>query len=152
MAREDTQRAIARRQNLEKAIKIVGSAANLSRATGISPAEISQMRNKDHPRNVGDLAAEKIEQSLSLPIGWMDHLHDEISETEKTSLTTNNQNSYTSSKKADAVIKEIINSVNSGSLSDEDVLLLGTMAKKIQRAPEPIDYSTHYPGLIDEDT
>lgn len=82
----------------------------------------------------------------------MDHLHDEISETEKTSLTTNNQNSYTSSKKADAVIKEIINSVNSGSLSDEDVLLLGTMAKKIQRAPEPIDYSTHYPGLIDEDT
>jgi SOS-response transcriptional repressor LexA len=77
MARDETGRAKARKQKLEEAIKIAGSAAKLSKLCGISASEISQMRNPDHPRNVGDVAAEKIEVALSLPHGWMDRLHDE---------------------------------------------------------------------------
>lgn len=75
MARDETSRAKARKQKLEEAIKIAGSAAKLSKLCGISASEISQMRNPDHPRNVGDVAAEKIETALSLPHGWMDYLH-----------------------------------------------------------------------------
>jgi DNA-directed RNA polymerase specialized sigma subunit len=77
MARDETSRAKARKQKLEEAIKIAGSAAKLSKLCGISASEISQMRNPDHPRNVGDVAAEKIETALSKTHGWMDQLHDE---------------------------------------------------------------------------
>lgn len=139
--------------NLESLIKKQGSAAKIASLIGSSPTVLSVIRSDKHPdKNMGGGMARRIEDALSLPHGWMDRLHDEPAETEKTSPIVNNQNSYTSSKTADQVIKEIINSVNSGRLSDEDVVLLGAMAKKIQRAPEPIDYSTHYPGLIDEDT
>lgn len=141
-----------RLENLEKLISKEISATVFANKIDMSPSQLSQVRNPKYSRSVGNAMARKVEKILSLSHGWMDRLHDEPAETEKTSPIVNNQNSYTSSKTADQVIKEIINSVNSGRLSDEDVVLLGAMAKKIQRAPEPIDYSTHYPGLIDEDT
>lgn len=78
MSREETKRLKIRRENLEAAIKIAGSAAKLSRKTGISASEISQMRNIEHQRNVGDLAAEKIEEALELSHGWMDARHPEF--------------------------------------------------------------------------
>jgi DNA-binding transcriptional regulator YdaS (Cro superfamily) len=152
MARDETSRAKARKQKLEEAIKIAGSAAKLSKLCGISASEISQMRNPDHPRNVGDVAAEKIETALSKTHGWMDQLHDDETTTSQVTPKIESASSYTSSRKADQVIKNIINSVNSGALSDDDIGLLGAMAQKIQKQHDPIDYSTHYPGLIDEDT
>lgn len=75
MSRDESQRVKIRKEKLEEAIRLAGSAAKLSRLTGMSASEISQMRNPEHPRNVGDIAAERIESALGLPHGWMDVLY-----------------------------------------------------------------------------
>lgn len=141
-----------RLKNLLLVIEQAGSQARLADYVGIKSSYISQIKSPTHPTNMGNDIARRIEKAMNLPFGWMDHLHDESTDTETTSLTTNNQNSYTSSRKADTVIKDIINSVNSGALSDDDIALIGTLAKKIKGKNDHINYSTHYPGLIDEDT
>jgi hypothetical protein len=139
--------------NLEVLIKKHGSAAKIANLIGSSPTVFSVIRSDRHPdKNMGNGMARRIETALSLPHGWMDQLHDDETTTSQVTPKIESTSSYTSSRKADQVIKNIINSVNSGALSDDDIGLLGAMAQKIQKQHDPIDYSTHYPGLIDEDT
>jgi len=63
-----------RRNNLELAIKKIGSAAKLYAASGVSPSAISQMRSGT--KNIGEKIARKIETALTLPVAWMDQAHD----------------------------------------------------------------------------
>lgn len=70
-----------RRENLEMAIKRLGSAAKLAEAAGTSPAYLSQIRNRTPdsktgtPKMMGDAMARRIEAALGEPEGWMDRSH-----------------------------------------------------------------------------
>lgn len=126
MARDETGRAKARKLKLEEAIKIAGSAAKLSKLCGISASEISQMRNPDHPRNVGDVAAEKIEIALSLPHGWMDRLDDEESQER---ININALLNVATPTYMDALIK-IQQAQDAGVLEESDKAMLKIIAEK----------------------
>lgn len=70
-----------RRENLEVAIKRLGSAAKLAEAASTSPAYLSQIRNRTPdsktgtPKMMGDAMARRIEAALGEPHGWMDRSH-----------------------------------------------------------------------------
>jgi SOS-response transcriptional repressor LexA len=70
-----------RRENLEVAIKRLGTAAKLAEAAGTSPAYLSQIRNRTPdsksgtPKMMGDAMARRIEAALGEPDGWMDKSH-----------------------------------------------------------------------------
>lgn len=70
-----------RRENLEIAIKRLGSAARLAEAASTSPAYLSQIRNRTPdsktgtPKMMGDAMARRIEAALGEPDGWMDRSH-----------------------------------------------------------------------------
>jgi hypothetical protein len=70
-----------RRENLELAIKRLGTAAKLAEAANTSPAYLSQIRNRTPdsksgtPKMMGDVMARRIEQALGEPHGWMDKSH-----------------------------------------------------------------------------
>lgn len=70
-----------RRENLEVAIKRLGSAAKLAEAANTSPAYLSQIRNRTPdsktgtPKMMGDAMARRIEAALGEPHGWMDRSH-----------------------------------------------------------------------------
>lgn len=49
---------------------------DFSKATGLKTTEISQIKNPKHKRNLGTQTAEKIENALGLPLGWMSQVHD----------------------------------------------------------------------------
>ncbi len=69
-----------RRQRLEELIVQHGSIASLNEALGYArtDATLSQIRNRSphsrtgKPRTMGDDVARSIEQTLNLPVGWMD--------------------------------------------------------------------------------
>jgi len=68
----------ARRENLELLIQQHGGIPTLSHKTGISEKYLRQIKNnfqgpRDRkPRDLGDVAARRIESTLGLPEGWMD--------------------------------------------------------------------------------
>jgi SOS-response transcriptional repressor LexA len=70
-----------RRENLEVAIKRLGTAAKLAEAAKTSAAYLSQIRNKTPdsksgtPKMMGDDMARRIEVALGEPHGWMDKSH-----------------------------------------------------------------------------
>lgn len=70
-----------RRENLEVAIKRMGSAAKLAEAANTSPAYLSQIRNRTPdsktgtPKMMGDAMARRIEAAIGEPHGWMDRSH-----------------------------------------------------------------------------
>lgn len=70
-----------RRENLEVAIKRLGTAAKLAEAAKTSPAYLSQIRNRTPdsksgtPKMMGDAMARRIEEALGEPNGWMDKSH-----------------------------------------------------------------------------
>lgn len=70
-----------RRENLEIAIKRLGSAAKLAEAANTSAAYLSQIRNRTPdsktgtPKMMGDAIARRIEAALREPHGWMDRSH-----------------------------------------------------------------------------
>jgi len=70
-----------RRENLEVAIKRLGTAARLAEAAGTSAAYLSQIRNRTPdsksgtPKMMGDAMARRIEAALGEPEGWMDRSH-----------------------------------------------------------------------------
>ena len=70
-----------RRENLEVAIKRMGTAAKLAAAANTAPAYISQIRNKTRdsksgtPKMMGDYMARRIEAAIGEPHGWMDKSH-----------------------------------------------------------------------------
>ena len=70
-----------RRENLELAIKRLGTAAKLAEAVGTSAAYLSQIRNRTPdsksgtPKMMGDAMARRIESALEEPHGWMDKSH-----------------------------------------------------------------------------
>lgn len=43
----------------------------------IDTAYISQIKNPNNPKNMGEKLARRIEKAMNLPFGWMDRLHDE---------------------------------------------------------------------------
>lgn len=67
-----------RRQNLDIAIKQMGSASKLAEAAGTSPAYISQIKNQTpdsktgKAKAMGDDMARRIESALGVRSGWMD--------------------------------------------------------------------------------
>jgi len=69
-----------RKENLRRLVldKFEGNRAALSRAAGVQQNQINLLLsdNKDHRRNMGEVAARRIETMLSLPVGWMDTVHD----------------------------------------------------------------------------
>ncbi len=70
-----------RRENLELAIKRLGTAAKLAEAAKTSAAYLSQIRNRTPdsksgtPKMMGDAMARRIEEALGEPHGWMDKSH-----------------------------------------------------------------------------
>jgi SOS-response transcriptional repressor LexA len=70
-----------RRENLEVAIKRLGTAAKLAEAAKTSAAYLSQIRNRTPdsksgtPKMMGDAMARRIEEALGEPNGWMDKSH-----------------------------------------------------------------------------
>lgn len=129
MAREKSKRIVVRRENLEKAIALAGgSAAKLSKKCDISASEISQMLNLEHPRNVGDIAAEKIEKGLELSFGWMDQIHDEHNEEIDISSLISVATPNTHKRLVD-----IQNDINNGTLSNEDIEALYEIAKRLKK-------------------
>jgi len=70
-----------RRENLEVAIKRLGTAAKLAEAAKTSAAYLSQIRNRTPdsksgtPKMMGDAMARRIEAALGEPRGWMDKSH-----------------------------------------------------------------------------
>jgi SOS-response transcriptional repressor LexA len=69
-----------RLHNLELLIAEAGSAAALARLAQTSDSYLSQIRRqfttrKGTPRGVGDELAQKLEQAMSKPYGWMDEPH-----------------------------------------------------------------------------
>ena len=70
-----------RRENLELAIKRVGTAAKLAEIAKTSAAYLSQIRNRTRdsksgtPKMMGDAMARRIEEALGEPNGWMDKSH-----------------------------------------------------------------------------
>lgn len=70
-----------RRENLEVAIKRLGTAAKLAEAAKTSAAYLSQIRNRTPdsksgtPKMMGDAMARRIEEALGEPHGWMDKSH-----------------------------------------------------------------------------
>lgn len=73
-----------RRTNLLHQIRLIGSAAELSRRVpGIKASYLSQILTRaptpaGTPRGMGDEIARRIEQALDLPRGWMDVPHEDI--------------------------------------------------------------------------
>lgn len=71
-----------RLENLEKLVKLAGSADALAKAASMSPEYISQIRNRaidnktGRARNLGNQAARRLEDGMGQPIGWMDTVHD----------------------------------------------------------------------------
>lgn len=66
-----------RHRNLLVLVEEAGSAANLSRLTGVPAAYLSQCINRaltksGQPRNVGAEVARKLETGMGKPAGWMD--------------------------------------------------------------------------------
>jgi len=64
-----------RKINLQKAIKICGTAADLSSRIGAAASYLSSIQNPRHRANVGDKLARKIEQAIDTEKGWMDVSH-----------------------------------------------------------------------------
>lgn len=70
-----------RLENLEKLVKLAGSADALAKASGVSPEYISQIRNRaidnktGRVRNLGNQATRRLEAGMIKPIGWMDTIH-----------------------------------------------------------------------------
>lgn len=70
-----------RRENLELAVKRIGSAAKLAEAAATSPAYISQIRNKapdsktGKAKMMGDDMARRIEAAIGEASGWLDTPH-----------------------------------------------------------------------------
>lgn len=77
-----------RRENLEVAIKRLGTAAKLADAAKTSAAYLSQIRNRTPdsksgtPKMMGDAMARRIEEALGEPNGWMDKSHPSKKESE----------------------------------------------------------------------
>jgi SOS-response transcriptional repressor LexA len=72
-----------RLQNLEILIAEAGSGLNLARKAQTSGSYLSQVRRqlptaKGTPRNVGDELANKLEQAMGKPDGWMDEPHEDL--------------------------------------------------------------------------
>jgi len=77
------RRVQIRLQNLEILITEAGSALNLARRAGTSGSYLSQVRRqlptaKGTPRNMGDELANKLEQAMDKPEGWMDEPHEDL--------------------------------------------------------------------------
>lgn len=73
-----------RRERLAQAVTLAGGTLDaLAEVSGLSPSYLSQVRNglidskTGNPRNLGKIAARKIEQALHQPTGWMDHGDDD---------------------------------------------------------------------------
>lgn len=70
-------------QNLELLEKEYVTLAALAEHVDISPAYLSQIKNKapsgkdKTPRGMGDKTARKLEDRCGKPSGWMDNLHDD---------------------------------------------------------------------------
>lgn len=65
-----------RLSNLIKLISNEESQEAFSRKVDIEPSYLSQIKNPNNPKNLGEKLARKIEASLGLEKGWMDQLHD----------------------------------------------------------------------------
>ncbi|VEL96976.1 hypothetical protein ALT761_01975 [Alteromonas sp. 76-1] len=63
-----------RRLNLEYLIAAVGSIKALADAVYTDPNYISQIKNGNSGKKMGDKFARKLESAFSKPIGWMDKL------------------------------------------------------------------------------
>ena len=77
------RRSQIRLQNLEILIAEAGSGLALARKAATSGSYLSQVRRqlptaKGTPRNVGDELANKLEQAMDKPEGWMDEPHEDL--------------------------------------------------------------------------
>lgn len=69
--------------NLERLVSEAGTADALAERCGVSPVYVSQIRSRaidrktGKPRNLGSVAARKLEAGMSKIEGWMDRDHDD---------------------------------------------------------------------------
>ena len=83
----NTRHGRIRLENLEILISEAGSAARLARLANTSASYLSQVRHqlitqKGTARSVGDALANKLEQAMGKPQGWMDAPQDYVEEPE----------------------------------------------------------------------
>ncbi len=64
---------------LARLLELIGKFGQkeLADRVDIDTAYISQIKNPNNPKNMGEKLARRIERALALPTGWMDRLHDE---------------------------------------------------------------------------
>lgn len=73
---------VIRRQNLEEAIRLAGSARKLADLVETSPAYLSQLKNQTpdsktgKAKMMGDDMARRIEAAIGVPAGWLDTSHE----------------------------------------------------------------------------
>ena len=67
-----------RLKNLLNLIKQEGSQIAFCRKVDIDSSHISQIKNPNNKKNLGEKLARKIESALNLPTGWMDRDHTNI--------------------------------------------------------------------------
>ena len=65
-----------RRHNMLALIKQCDTQADFAYKLGVQPNEISQIKSKTAPRNMGEELARRIEKVFKLNDGWMDNIHD----------------------------------------------------------------------------
>ncbi|MEG0280601.1 MAG: LexA family transcriptional regulator [Morganella sp. (in: enterobacteria)] len=79
METKDIRRANLRALMKEYSDKGINK-AKFAELIGIPPAQLSQIGSDNPKRNIGDIIARRIEESLNLRNGWMDNVHAEHSE------------------------------------------------------------------------
>lgn len=71
---------------LARLLELIGKFVQkeLADRVDIDTAYISQIKNPNNPKNMGEKLARRIERALALPTGWMDRLHDDSDRKEAT--------------------------------------------------------------------
>lgn len=112
----------------------------IAERSGTNSAYLSQIANEviqsrgKRPRAMSDAYAQKIEQGLGLPEGWMDQPHD-TDQPRAAAAPTPPACALLASPRARAALERIIAAARDGSLTDDDMELLARVARRMASPP-----------------
>ncbi len=103
---------------------------------GIESSYISQLKNPNNPKKIGEKLARRIEDAFHLPHGWMDVLHDNeamrvINEQDETMLKLAKMMLPVATPHSNAHLQRIIEGLEQNRISDAEKKELEVMLKVI---------------------
>ena len=98
--------------NLNEAIKIVKTQANLAAKTNIKTSYFSQIKNPKHKTKMGDDVARRIEKAINKPHGWMDQLHNDTEGSQSNKTGEDSADIYKSASPEARKLFEIIDAAD----------------------------------------